>query len=194
MLKSLPNFITFSRIAMIPIMVAGVFFNNFLFNDVVFYAYTYSGITDFFDGYFARKFEANSVLGRILDPIADKILIATIMIVIMSKSDYALNIKIAVPFIIILSREFIISGLREFLSQKQIVLHVTFLAKIKTTSQIFALAGFIIPANLEPYFNFIFIDVHLASLIVLWFATIITIVTGLEYIIKTKAEVAKNNV
>ncbi len=194
MLKSLPNFITFSRIAIIPIMVWGIFYDNLILSNIVFYAYIYCGITDFFDGYFARKFEANSVLGRILDPIADKILVATILVIIMSKSDYSLNSKIAVPFIIILSREFAVSGLREFVAQTQIVLHVTFLAKIKTTAQIFALAGFIIPANLIPFFNIFFIDVSIVSLVVLWFATIVTIITGIEYIIKARREFLKRNV
>ncbi len=193
MLKSLPNFITFSRIAIIPIIVFGIFFDNLIFNNLLFFGYIYSGVTDFFDGYLARKFEADSILGKILDPIADKILVASIMIIIISKNGAFVGAEVAVPFIIILSREFAVAGLREFLSQKQIMLNVTPLAKVKTTMQLFAFAGFIIPQNLVPFFNIIFIDVNIASLIFLWLATIVTIFTGLEYIIKARKEIIKNN-
>ena len=137
---SLPNVLTYGRIAAVPGLVACLFF---LQGDVArwsaFALFVFAGITDWLDGYLARVWEQQSTLGRMLDPIADKLLVgAVLMMLVHDNTITGWSIWAA---IIILVREILVSGLREFLAELNVKIHVTQLAKWKTTMQMIALGG-----------------------------------------------------
>ncbi len=137
---SLPNVLTYVRIAAVPALVACLFF---LQGDVArwsaFALFVFAGITDWLDGYLARMWEQQSTLGRMLDPIADKLLVgAVLMMLVHDNTITGWSIWAA---IIILVREILVSGLREFLAELNVKIHVTQLAKWKTTMQMIALGG-----------------------------------------------------
>lgn len=129
-------------------------------------------LTDWLDGFVARRFNQMSEFGRFLDPIADKILVAA-MFIALCANGVITGFWVVLP-IVILTREFLVSGLREFLGPKNVTLHVSKLAKWKTATQMVAL-GVLIPANH-------FIDAGIAGLVLLLVATILTVVTGWDYI------------
>src|SRR6185437_1542120 len=136
---SLPNVLTYVRIAAVPALVACLFF---LQGDAArwsaFALFVFAGLTDWLDGYLARIWEQQSTLGRMLDPIADKLLVgATLLMLVYTDTIGGWSIWAA---IIILSREILVSGLREFLAELNVKVHVTQLAKWKTAAQFIALA------------------------------------------------------
>ena len=136
---SLPNVLTYGRILAVPGLVACLFF---LQGDVArwsaFALFVLAGVTDWLDGYLARAWEQQSTLGRMLDPIADKLLVgAVLMMLVHDNTITGWSIWAA---IIILVREILVSGLREFLAELNVKVHVTQLAKWKTTMQMIALA------------------------------------------------------
>ena len=141
---NIPNILTISRIAVIPLIFVSVFqfapFNTFawaMFAGILFVA---ASITDYLDGYLARAWNQTSAFGRLLDPIADKLLVATALVVILVKPGmFSCNYTV-VPVFVILCREILVSGLREFLREVNVGLPVTKLAKWKTTFQMTALA------------------------------------------------------
>jgi CDP-diacylglycerol--glycerol-3-phosphate 3-phosphatidyltransferase len=143
-----------------------------------FILYTICGITDFLDGWIARKYNLHSHLGRMLDPIADKLLIAVILLILTELDD--INGIHVIPAAIILCREFLVSGLREFLGNSKIQIPVTNLAKWKTTLQIFAL-GFFVIGNASVWISPL-IPSHSIGLICLWCAAILTVYTGYIYL------------
>ena len=169
--KNLPNKLTTIRLWSIPIMVFFIlFFNqNLLSRFIATTIFIVVAFTDYFDGYFARKYKAESSFGQCFDNIADKALIVSLLFVLVSQKRADV-----LPCIAISLREIIVSGIREFLGNKQITLHVTLLAKWKTTLQLIAI-GILIAS--KP-------NTMLANLgtIVLWFAAIITLVTKYYYI------------
>ena len=172
--KNLPNKLTTIRLWSIPIMVFFIlFFNqNLLSRFIATTIFIVVAFTDYFDGYFARKYKAESSFGQCFDNIADKALIVSLLFVLVSQKRADV-----LPCIAISLREIIVSGIREFLGNKQITLHVTLLAKWKTTLQLIAI-GILIAS--KP-------NTMLANLgtIVLWFAAIITLVTMYDYIKNT---------
>jgi CDP-diacylglycerol--glycerol-3-phosphate 3-phosphatidyltransferase len=152
---------------------------------LAFGAFVIAAVTDFFDGWLARKYDAVSLTGAILDPIADKILVcgALIGLIVMGARDVAL------PAGLILFREFSISAMREVLAPRGIKLPVTFLAKTKTTLQLVAIGAILGLPLLVEVMTFVddlarlqFIhDVMLGAIGLLWIATAVTIWTGIEY-------------
>ena len=136
---SLPNVLTYVRIAAVPALVACLFF---LQGDVArwsaFALFVFAGLTDWLDGYLARMWEQQSTLGRMLDPIADKLLVGAVLMMLVH--DNTINGWSIWAAIIILVREILVSGLREFLAELNVKIHVTQLAKWKTTMQMIALA------------------------------------------------------
>lgn len=139
------------------------------------FIFTLAAITDFFDGYLARAWDQQSALGRMLDPIADKLLVSVVlMMLVYSGAITGVHVWAAV---IILCREILVSGLREFLAELQVTVHVTQLAKLKTTGQMVAL-GFLLAGSagdkVFPYTS----DLGLG---ILWIAAILTIYTGYDY-------------
>jgi CDP-diacylglycerol--glycerol-3-phosphate 3-phosphatidyltransferase len=177
---NIANLLTFSRIALIPIIAVLilVFPDNQTARMAAFILYAICGITDFLDGWIARKYNLHSNLGRMLDPIADKLLIAVVLLILTELDD--INGIHVIPAIIILCREFLVSGLREFLGSATISMPVTNLAKWKTTLQIFSL-GFFVIGNASGWISPA-IPAHFIGLICLWCAAILTVYTGYIYL------------
>ena len=124
---NLANILTLSRIAIIPIVIIMLFFKNPLSNWIAFSFFVIAGITDYFDGYIARVKKEQTNFGTFLDPIADKLLVAAVILILTSNGTIA-GITI-IPAIIILLREIIVSGLREFLANIKISVPVSHIAK-----------------------------------------------------------------
>ena len=173
---TLPNLLTLSRIVAVPLLVAFLWWPGWPAGYAFAFAlYVLMGITDYFDGYLARAQGTVSKLGIFLDPIADKIMVAAVILILVGTRDIAgLNVVAA---LVILLREIAVSGLREFLAQLQVSVPVSQLAKWKTTLQLVAFGGLIL-AGAMPDFPL----VKLASLVALWIAAALTLVTGWDYL------------
>jgi cardiolipin synthase (CMP-forming) len=182
---NLPNILTYGRILAVP-LVAGLL----LWTDkahtitglgveaarwVALGIYVVAAITDFFDGYLARKWQQQSALGKMLDPIADKVLVAVILLVLCG--DQILRGGHVWAAIIILAREVLVSGLREFLGQLRVSVPVTQIAKWKTTVQLVAI-GFLIAG---PAGDTVIPGVTWVGVVGLWIAAGLTLYTGYDY-------------
>ena len=179
---SIPNLLTLSRIFAVPILVFLLWKPAPYDYAITFVLYCIVGITDYFDGYLARAQGRISKLGQFLDPIADKIMVAAVLVMLMAsrKADGAPPIIEdfnVVPALIILLREIIVSGLREYLADLRISMPVSWLAKWKTTFQLVSLGALILGGALphQPW-------VHLIGVISLWLAAALTLVTGYDYL------------
>lgn len=175
MLTSLPNLLTLARILVIPPIVALFFLDGDMARWIMFGLYVLAGITDYFDGVAARSMNQISALGRFLDPIADKLLVASLILMVVAVGQVS-GIDI-IACLVILLREITVSGLREFLAEIQVGVPVSKLAKWKTTIQMVAL-GFLVlgPAIPEA------LPVHDVGVILLWIAAVLTLVTGFDYL------------
>jgi len=172
---NLPNILTLSRIFVIPVVIAMFYWDSPTTRWVMLGLFTAAGITDFFDGYLARRSNQVSAFGRFLDPIADKLLVAALLLMLvgfdrMSTWSY-------LPAVIILMRELLVSGLREFLAQTQVSIPVSTLAKWKTTLQMFTL-GFLIVGSDAPTW----IPAQIIGEVGLWLAALLTLITGYDYL------------
>ncbi len=177
MVFNLPNILTVSRIVAIPVVLLFIWIGGEFGNWFAFGAYTYACITDFFDGYLARAWHQQSAFGRFLDPIADKLLVAGVLLMLVGVE--TISGAMMFPAAVILCREILVSGLREFLAEAQVGLPVSLLAKWKTTLQMLAL-GFLIVGTAGPDFGFATtMQIGVAGL---WIAAIITLVTGYDYL------------
>lgn len=177
MVLNIPNVLTVSRIVAIPVVLLFIYWGGVTGNWLAFWIYTYACITDFFDGYLARAWHQQSAFGRFLDPIADKLLVAGVLFMLVGvETISALHI---LPAAVILSREILVSGLREFLAEARVGLPVSLLAKWKTTIQMLAL-GFLIVGHVGPDFGFA--TTWEVGIYGLWIAAAITIVTGYDYL------------
>ena len=173
---NLPNVLTYGRVAAVPVVAALLFWpDDDWMRWTALGVFAAAAITDFFDGYLARVWEQQSALGRMLDPIADKLLVAACLLVLVSnKTIVGLSVWAG---LIILCREILVSGLREFLAELRVSVPVTQVAKWKTTLQLIAL-GFLIagPAGEKVLPGTITIGV-----VLLWIAAILTLYTGSDY-------------
>ena len=177
---TLPNILTLSRIVAVPLLVALLWRPDPIEYALTFALYCLVGITDYFDGYVARARGAVSRLGIFLDPIADKIMVAAVIMMLASTrahSDPVIHGLHIVPALVILIREIAVSGLREFLAGLQISVPVSALAKWKTTLQLVAL-GALILGEAVPQWPWI----HLVGLASLWAAAALTMITGWDYL------------
>ncbi len=178
---TLPNLLTLSRILAVPILVFLLWRPSWFDYAITFVLYCIVGITDYFDGYLARAQGAVSRLGVFLDPIADKIMVAAVIVMLVSTRNYSgvpiIHSFHIVPALVILLREIIVSGLREFLAGLQVSVPVSRLAKWKTTLQLVAL-GALILAGATPQWQW----VHQVGLASLWAAAVLTLVTGWDYL------------
>jgi CDP-diacylglycerol--glycerol-3-phosphate 3-phosphatidyltransferase len=178
---SLPNLLTLSRIFAVPILVFLLWRPAPLDYAITFVLYCIVGITDYFDGYLARAWGNISKLGQFLDPIADKIMIGAVLIMLISSRKANPVPEIAglniIPALVILLREIIVSGLREYLAGLQVSVPVSALAKWKTTFQLIALGALILGGAVpdQPW-------VHQAGIFCLWIAAALTLVTGYDYL------------
>jgi CDP-diacylglycerol--glycerol-3-phosphate 3-phosphatidyltransferase/cardiolipin synthase len=173
---TLPNILTLSRIVAVPLLVVMLWPGNGWFGSALAFAlYCLMGITDYFDGYVARARGAVSRLGAFLDPIADKIMVAAvILMLVFVRAIAGLHIVAA---LVILIREIAVSGLREFLAGLQVSMPVSQLAKWKTTFQLVSLGTLILGGAL-PQWPW----VHSVGIGTLWAAAILTLVTGWDYL------------
>ncbi|WP_380787321.1 CDP-diacylglycerol--glycerol-3-phosphate 3-phosphatidyltransferase [Sphingomonas sp. R86521] len=173
---TLPNLLTLSRIVAVPLLVAFLWWPGWAAGyGIAFALYCLMGITDYFDGYLARANGAVSRLGIFLDPIADKIMVAAVVLILVGTRDIA-GLEIIAALVILL-REIAVSGLREFLAQVQVSVPVSRLAKWKTTLQLVALGGIILGGALPdmPW-------VHQVGIVALWGAAVLTVLTGWDYL------------
>ncbi len=178
---TLPNLLTLSRIFAVPILVLLLWRPTPLDYAFTFVLYCLVAITDYFDGYVARTQGQISRLGQFLDPIADKIMVAAVIMMLVStrkmSGEPVIHGLHIIPALIILLREIIVSGLREFLAELRVSMPVSKLAKWKTTFQLVAL-GALILAGSVPDYRWVQ-DVGLASL---WAAAALTLLTGYDYL------------
>ncbi|TMJ19427.1 MAG: CDP-diacylglycerol--glycerol-3-phosphate 3-phosphatidyltransferase [Alphaproteobacteria bacterium] len=178
---TLPNLLTLSRILAVPILVFLLWRPGGWDYAVTFVLYCLVGITDYLDGYLARAQGTVSRLGQFLDPIADKIMVASVIVLLVARPPLDGTPVIAewhlIPALVILLREIIVSGLREFLATLRVSVPVSQLAKWKTTFQLVSLGALILSGAL-PQWPW----VHLVGLISLWAAAALTLVTGWDYL------------
>jgi CDP-diacylglycerol--glycerol-3-phosphate 3-phosphatidyltransferase len=174
-MSSLPNLLTLARIVLVPLFVIAFFIPGDSGRWIVFVLFCLAGITDAIDGMIARRLGAVTSFGRMLDPIADKLIVSAALL--MLASDRTIQGVHLVPALVILCREILVSGLREFLAQADVSLPVTRVAKAKTTVQVVAIAALIASSASERMLP----GVTTAALVGLWVAAGLTFYTGFEY-------------
>lgn len=174
---SLPNILTYGRVVAVPVVAACLFWPEVdAMRWVALGLYTLAAITDFFDGYLARVWSQQSALGQMLDPIADKLLVAAVLFMLVADRTIA-GVSIAAA-VVILCREILVSGLREFLADLKVSIPVSRVAKWKTTLQLVAL-GFLIAG---PAGDKVLPGNTIIGEIMLWSAALLTIYTGGDYL------------
>ncbi len=178
MLSSLPNVLTLSRILAVPLFVVLMWNASWPGYTAAFVLYCVAGLTDYLDGYLARAQGTVSRLGVFLDPVADKIMVAAV-IVMLIHNDQIVGWHI-IPALVIILREISVSGLREFLATAQVSLPVSALAKWKTAAQMISLGALVLaPASA---FWWPALPAQPVGLIALWTAGLLTLVTGWGYL------------
>ena len=182
MFKKIPNILTIGRIIIVPFFVLAFYLPGFYGDLTAFALFVIASFTDFLDGMLARMMGEESKLGELLDPIADKIIVATALILLVMSGTIRHYEVIAA--IIILTREILISGLREFLARGQIKLPVTNLAKLKTFLQMLAIALLLTGKTGNRIINFQDYNAQTIGIILLWLSAFLTLYTGYEYLIK----------
>ena len=174
-MTNIANILTMSRIAAIPLIAALLFFDQPAARWIAFALFAIACITDFFDGYIARRMAQVSALGRFLDPIADKLVVAAILMVMTAHGQ--ISGWVVLPALIILCREIMVSGLREYLAELKVGVPVSILAKWKTTMQMVAM-GFLIVGDAGPAA----FPTQLIGEFLLWLAAVLTLLTGYDYL------------
>ena len=182
MLKKIPNILTIGRIIIVPFFVLAFYLPGFYGDLTACVLFVIASFTDFLDGMLARMMGEESKLGELLDPIADKIIVATALILLVMSGTIRHYEVIAA--IIILTREILISGLREFLARGQIKLPVTNLAKLKTFLQMVAIALLLTGETGNKILNFQDYNAQTIGIILLWLSAFLTLYTGYEYLRK----------
>lgn len=192
--KNIPNILTLFRIILIPILVLSFYFFGKITNLIVAFLFMLASITDYFDGYLARYFKVQSRFGACFDPIADKLLVAVALVMLVNFSNQ--NLFILIPAIIIICREILVSGLREFLATIKVSMPVTKLSKWKTAIQMLAITFLLFATKGSSYtFNNLMNTfganndtrlllgglVELIGIILLNISAILTTITGYIY-------------
>ncbi|TDQ78983.1 CDP-diacylglycerol--glycerol-3-phosphate 3-phosphatidyltransferase [Dongia mobilis] len=174
-MPNIANTLTLSRIAAIPLIAGLLFLEQPVFRWSALILFAIACITDFFDGYIARRMDQVSALGRFLDPIADKLVVGAILMALVATQQ--VSGWSVLPALIIMCREIMVSGLREYLAELKVGVPVTMLAKWKTTAQMLAL-GFLIVGSAGPQW----LPVVEIGDGLLWLAAALTVVTGYDYL------------
>jgi CDP-diacylglycerol--glycerol-3-phosphate 3-phosphatidyltransferase/cardiolipin synthase len=182
MLKKIPNILTIGRIIIVPFFVLAFYLPGSYGDLTAFALFITASFTDFLDGMLARMFKEESKLGELLDPIADKIIVATALILLVM--DGTIKQYEVIAAIIILTREILISGLREFLAKGQIKLPVSNLAKLKTFLQMVAISLLLTGETGNKILNFQDYNAQTIGMILLWLSAFLTLYTGYEYLRK----------
>jgi cardiolipin synthase len=175
MMFNLPNLLTLSRIVAIPLVIICLWFETPWGQWLAMVIFVIAAVTDWFDGYFARRYHQISRLGRFLDPIADKLLVAAALVMLVQNGP--LRGVHVLAALIILAREILVSGLREFLAELRVGLPVSQLAKWKTAAQMTAIAFLLVGVAGPKGFPTVAIGLTL-----IWIAAALTIVTGYDYL------------
>ncbi|MDC0070360.1 MAG: CDP-diacylglycerol--glycerol-3-phosphate 3-phosphatidyltransferase [Alphaproteobacteria bacterium] len=180
----MPNLLTVLRIIFASLIaLILIFFDSKIAYFISFILFSLAGITDYFDGWLARKKGQISDLGRMLDPIADKILVISTFIILMSNN--VIEGFNAIAAFIIIYREIFISGLREFLGNKSLVVKVTKLAKWKTAIQFITILVFLgsqVINNFYMYTDIINIFIEFTCTLLIWITSLISLYTGINYL------------
>lgn len=172
---TLPNLLTIIRIALIPVVVGLFYFDRPTSNWILACIFVLACITDYLDGYFARTLKQTTRFGTFLDPVADKLLVAaTLLMLVGFGRIQALSL---IPAVVILCREILVSGLREFLAETNVPVPVTRLAKWKTGIQMTALT-FLIIEDIPSCF----LPITAIGTLGLWVAAVLTLMTGFDYL------------
>src|SRR5579864_2773588 len=179
--SALPNILTYARIAAVPVVVGCMFAQSILDGGlwlrwVALVIFIGAGISDFLDGYFARMWAQQSSLGRMLDPIADKLLVSSCLLMLAAEDTIRGWALLAA--IVILCREILVSGLREYLAELRVSVPVTRLAKWKTTLQLVAI-GFLIAGEAGDAIVPVFTK---TGITLLWLSALLTLYTGWDYL------------
>ena len=182
MFKKIPNILTIGRIILVPFFVVAFYLPGFYGDLTAFALFVVASFTDFLDGMLARMLGEESKLGELLDPIADKIIVATALILLVM--DGTIRHYEVIAAIIILTREILISGLREFLAKGQVKLPVSNLAKLKTFLQMIAIALLLTGETGNKILNFQDYNAQTIGIILLWLSAFLTLYTGYEYLRK----------
>jgi len=174
-MTNLPNLLTLARIAAIPVIVASFYFSGEGARWLACVLFVAASVTDFFDGYLARRLGSTSAIGRFLDPIADKLLVAAVLLLLAAFG--GLTPGGVVAALAILLREVLVAGLREHLAEMKVGLPVSRLAKWKTAVQLAALTLLLIASALpmRPWLQYLGEGC-------LWLAALLTVVTGWDYL------------
>jgi cardiolipin synthase len=175
-LLSLPNLLTLSRILVIPLVVASFYVPGDYARWFACALFSAAGFTDWLDGHVARRWQQQSELGRFLDPIADKLLVAATLFMLVAKGRLSTELAL-LPALVILCREILVSGLREYLAALRVGLPVSRLAKWKTAIQMVAI-GVLIVGEAGP----VFLPVTMIGETLLWVAALLTLMTGYDYL------------
>ena len=182
MIKKIPNMLTIGRIIIVPFFVVAFYLPGFYGDLTAFALFVIASFTDFLDGMLARMLGEESKLGELLDPIADKIIVATALILLVM--DGTIGHYEVIAAIIILTREILISGLREFLAKGKIKLPVSNLAKLKTFLQMVAIGLLLTGETGNKILNFQDYNAETIGIILLWLSAFLTLYTGYEYLRK----------
>ncbi len=179
---NLPNLLTYGRIIAVPLVVLCFFLEGRLqSSDFARWSalaiFAVASITDFFDGYLARIWQQTSNIGRMLDPIADKLLVSTCLLLLAADTDKTIAGWSLWAAIIILCREILVSGLREYLAELKVSVPVTTMAKWKTTIQLFAI-GFLLAGSAGDK---VFAYTTQTGIVLLWISAVVTLYTGWDY-------------
>ena len=178
----IPNILTIGRIIIVPFFVVSFFLPGFYGEIIPFLLFILASFTDFLDGLLARLYKEESKLGELLDPIADKIIVsAALILLVMNRTIQNYEVIAA---IIILTREILISGLREFLAEVQIKIPVSSLAKGKTFIQMFSIAILLTGEAGNKIINFEDYNAQTVGIILLWLSAFLTLYTGYDYVRK----------
>ena len=178
----IPNILTIGRIVIVPIFILTFYLPGALGDWIPFFIFVLASFTDFLDGLLARLYKEESKLGELLDPIADKIIVASALVLLVMDRTI-INYEV-IAAIIILTREILISGLREFLAKVQVTMPVNSLAKFKTFIQMFAIAILLTGDSGNKLINFGDYNAHSIGIVLLWLSAFLTLYTGYDYVKK----------
>jgi len=178
----IPNILTIGRIIIVPFFVISFFLPGFYGEIIPFLLFILASFTDFLDGLLARLYKEESKLGELLDPIADKIIVSAALILLVMNGTIQ-NYEV-IAAIIILTREILISGLREFLADVQVKIPVSSLARGKTFIQMFSIAILLTGETGNKIINFEDYNAQTVGIILLWLSAFLTLYTGYDYVRK----------
>lgn len=186
-LRNVPNVLTIFRLALVPIFLVNTAMPSSWSSWSAICILVLAGVTDYLDGALARKLDSLSEFGKMLDPIADKLMITAVVLVLLWQGSAPL-----LPALVIIGRELVVSGLREYLATVGQSLEVTLMAKWKTTLQFVALVILLLANALnfsgKPDFGLEAIGIGL-----FWLAALVTLVTGYQYWVETRSFMAKRH-